>query len=180
MNAQFSASQSVDLILAEQEERIAAYLRQPERLLRALINPDQLSPLAGQCFRYELQPLNFLVLRLQPSVDLRVWTDEAGVLRLKSIDARIRGLDLTPSRFGLTLQGELAPRRQPAAGLQGCVQLQVEVDVPPILQWAPPVLIENTGNALLRGVLLSLRQRLERQLRSDFQQWHHQSPLPAA
>jgi hypothetical protein len=33
---------------------------------------------------------------------------------------------------------------------------------------------------LLRGVLLSLRQRLERQLLRDFQQWQHQSPLPAA
>lgn len=180
MNAQFSASQSVDLILAEEVEHIEAYLRQPERLLKALINPNQLSPLGTQCFRYELQPLNFLILQPQPSVDLRVWTDDDGVLRIQSMEARIRGLNLPPSRFGLTLQGNLAPRRQSIAGLQGSVQLQVEVDVPPILQWAPPVLIESTGNTLLRGILLSLRQRLERQLRSDFQQWQHQSPLPAA
>lgn len=181
MNAQFSASQSVDLILAEEMECIEAYLQQPERLLKALINnPNQLTPLGTECFRYELQPLNFLVLQVQPSVDLRVWTDDTCVLRLQSIDARILGLNLTPSRFGLTLKGNLAPRRQSTAGLQGSVQLQVQVEVPPILQWAPPVLIESTGNALLRGILISLRQRLERQLMADFQQWQNQSPLPAA
>jgi hypothetical protein len=179
MNAQFSASQSVDLILAGEVEHIKAYLRQPERLLKALINPHQLSPLGPQCFRYELHPLNFLILRPQPSVDLRVWTDDEGVLRVQSTDARIRGLELSPSRFGLSLQGNLTPHRQASAGLQGSVQLVVEVDVPPILQWTPSALIEQTGNALLRGILLSLRQRLERQLLDDFQQWQHHS-LPAA
>jgi len=49
--------------------------------------------------------------------------------------------------------------------------LLVQVDLPPSLVFMSRTLVQATGNALLKSVLTTMRQRLERQLIQDYYRW---------
>jgi len=58
--------------------------------------------------------------------------------------------------------------------LAGKANLEVKVALPPPLWLTPRPLLEITGNSLLKGVLLRIKQRLMSQLLQDYQQWAKQ------
>lgn len=172
MNVRFSAVQSVDLAVPQQPIPIQHYLRQPKRLIQALIDPKQVEVLGEDCFRFKMRPLNFMMLSLQPTVDLRIWADADGVIHLQSVGCEIRGVEYINQRFNLRLVGQLAPdQTQAKTYLRGHADLVVEVDLPPPLSLTPRALIETTGNGLLRSVLLTIKQRLIHQLWLDYDAW---------
>ena len=55
--------------------------------------------------------------------------------------------------------------------LRGQVNLIVSVDLPQALRLTPKPLLERTGNSLLNGILITLKQRLMRQLIADYSVW---------
>lgn len=180
MNVCFSAIQSVEIPVPAQPIPIQHYLRQPQRLIQALIDPSQVDALGQDCFRFKMRPLQFLALSLQPTVDLRIWAESDGTIRLQSVGCDIRGVEYINQRFDLSLTGQLAPvQMQSKTYLKGVANLQVQVALPPPLSFTPRLLIETTGNGLLRSVLLTIKQRLVHQLLSDYCTWVAQQQPPS-
>jgi hypothetical protein len=168
----FSASQSVELVVPDQPIPIQHYLRQPQRLIRALVDPSRTEQLGSDRFRLKMHPLSFMTLSIQPIVDMQIWTESDGSLRLKSVGCEIRGIEYINQRFSLDLDGRLIPQQNNGVTyLRGKAELQVQVDVPPPIGFTPKPLLETTGNGLLRSVLLTIRHRLMHQLLSDYRNW---------
>ncbi|MEB3164384.1 MAG: DUF1997 domain-containing protein [Prochlorothrix sp.] len=172
MRTQFTALQTVALSIQEEALPVEHYLRQPQRLIHALIEPSRVEQLSPSLFRFKLSPLKFLMLKIQPTVDLQVWTDENHTLRLRSVSTELRGLEAFDSAFHLELKGYLEPHRQGKnTQLRGRADLMVQVDLPPSLVFMSRTLVQSTGNALLKNILTTMRQRLERQLLQDYHNW---------
>jgi hypothetical protein len=172
MHTSFSASQSVELAVPELSIPIQHYLRQPPRLIKALVDPSRVEQIDAECFRLKMRPLSFLTLSIQPTVDMRVWAISNGTIYLQSIGCEIRGIEYVNQRFNLNLFGQLAPRQvDRTTHLQGYADLQVQVELPPPLWLTPKPILETTGNGLLRSVLLTIKQRLMHQLLSDYRAW---------
>lgn len=172
MDTRFFASQSVDIPVSEQPIPIQHYLRQPHRLVHALATANRVEFLGDDLYRLKMRPLTFMTLSLQPTVDMRVWADSAGVVQLRSVRSEIRGVEYVNDRFTLSLVGQL---RSQAIGdrvhLQGRADLEVRVELPPPFVFTPKPILETTGNGLLKSVLLTVKQRLMHQLISDYQAW---------
>lgn len=168
----FSASQSVELLVPELPIPIQHYLRQPQRLVKALVDPSRTEQLNTDSFRLKMRPLHFMTLSIQPTVDMQILADSSGTIRLQSTDCEIRGVEYINQRFNLKLVGQLDPHLVgQATYLKGRADLQVQVDLPPPFILTPRPILETTGNGLLRSVLLTIKQRLAHQLLADYRSW---------
>ncbi|AXY67511.1 DUF1997 domain-containing protein [Thermosynechococcus sichuanensis E542] len=172
MYLEFKASQSVRLSVETPTASLQHYLRQPQRLVYALTDPTRVEFLGSDRFRLKMRPLNFLMVSLQPTVDLAVHANSDGSLQLRSLGCEIRGVDYINRRFHLALEGYLSPQATAnGTDLIGLADLQVGVDIPPPLDLTPRPILEATGNGLLKSVLLTIKQRLSQQLVADYQRW---------
>jgi hypothetical protein len=172
MQVQFTAIQTVEMAVPDQPIPIQHYLRQPQRLIKALVDQSRTEQLSSEVFRLKMRPLSFIMLSVQPTVDIRVWAEANGTIHLESIACQIRGVEYIDQRFNLKLIGQLAPSE--AGGktrLSGQANLEVQVDLPPALWFTPRPLLEATGNGLLRSVLATIKQRLMYQLLEDYRVW---------
>jgi Protein of unknown function (DUF1997) len=173
MDTCFQAKQSVELFIPDAALPIQAYLRQSARVVRALGSSESVVALGGELYQLRLKPINFLSLRLQPIVDMRVWTTSDGNLHIQSVNCEILGLEqFNEQQFMLNLVGELQPVRvRQSMRLQGHVQLSVQVDMPMPIALTPKTILEGTGNTIMSGVLASMKQQLKKNLVADYQTW---------
>ena len=168
----FRASESIDIPVVEQEIPIKHYLRQPKRLVNALIDQTRLEHLDQDCFRLKMRPLQFMMLSIQPTVDMRVWASSNDTINLKSKGCEIRGVEYINQRFALDIVGILKTYQiKGRTHLQGKADLEVKVELPPPLWLTPQPILETTGNGLLKSVLMTIKQRLTHQLLADYHQW---------
>ncbi|MEM8673417.1 MAG: DUF1997 domain-containing protein [Cyanobacteria bacterium P01_G01_bin.67] len=168
----FQVSQTLKMVVPNEVIPIEHYLRQPQRLVQAITDPSRIQQLTPSHFRLQLRPLQFMMLRLKPTVDLEVWTKAEGILHLRSLDCQIQGAEFLPQSFHLELTGILSPHRQGrTTELRGKADLKVQVDVPSPLKLLPNPVLEQSGRAFLNGILLTIKYRLERQLVQDYQRW---------
>jgi hypothetical protein len=167
----FSASQQLQLPVPDQPERLAAYLGQEERVVQALLDPNQLCTLSPGHYRYTVTQLQVFQLQIQPVVQLRTQAS-TGRLELEAIDCELEGLGLVDD-FKLSLRSwlEASPR-----GLEGEASLAVSVSQPPLLKLIPGGVLEATGRSLLAGILLGIKGRVGQQLVGDFRQWCQDTP----
>ncbi len=171
MNTHFQASQTVEMAVAE-PTLIHHYLRQPKRLVKALVDPTRLEQLTEDIYRLKMRPLQFLMFSLQPTVDLKVWIQSDGILNLKSVGCEIRGIEYINQRFSLNLVGKLYPvQLQGITHLTGQANLEVKVELPPPVWLTPQPILETTGNGLLKSVLMTVKHRLVHNLLSDYSHW---------
>ncbi|MEL7038813.1 MAG: DUF1997 domain-containing protein [Cyanobacteria bacterium J06592_8] len=169
MMTQFNATQSVEIAVPQQQIPIQHYLRQPRRLMNALTDPTRLEQLSKDSFRLKMRPLSFMMLSIQPTVDLKVWVLPNGTIGLKSTNCEIRGVEYINQRFSLKLVGRLSPsEKENKTYLKGEANLQVQVEIPPALSFTPQSILETTGNGLLKSVLLTIKQRLMHNLLQDY------------
>ncbi|MBD1841616.1 DUF1997 domain-containing protein [Coleofasciculus sp. FACHB-64] len=172
MQTQFVASQSVQIAVPEQPVPIQHYLRQPQRLVQALVDPTRIEQLSDELFRLKMRPLSFMTLSIQPIVDLRVWAESDGTVHLTSTNCELRGVEYINQRFALNLIGKLSPcELNGTTHLKGKADLEVKVELPPPFLFTPKPFLEATGNALLKSVLLTIKQRLMHQLLLDYRRW---------
>lgn len=172
MDTRFSASLGVDLVVPEQPIHIENYLRQPQRVVNALAASSQIEPLGEDVYRLKMRQLNFMMLCIQPVVDMRVWLTEPATINLKSIACEVRGIDYNRDKFSLDLNGQLAPYQQHGMTyLKGKADLVVQVELPPPFTFMPRSLLETAGNGLLMSVLTTIEQRLLKQLLEDYRNW---------
>jgi hypothetical protein len=119
-----------------------------------------------------MRPLEFMMLSIQPTVDLKVWAEPDGTINLKSVACEIRGIEYINQRFALNLKGCLAPvDRNGTTYLKGKADLEVQVELPPPFWLTPQPILETTGNGLLKSVLLTVKQRLMHHLLLDYRCW---------
>lgn len=172
MYTQFTASQSVEIAVPEQPIPIQHYLRQPQRLVKALVDPSRIEQLDDEVFRLKIRPLSFLTLSIQPTADLKVWAEPNGTVHLRSVACEILGFEYINQRFALNLQGHLSPCEiNGATVLKGKADLEVRVELPLPFSLTPQPIVEAAGNGLLKSVLLTIKQRLLHQLLSDYSNW---------
>lgn len=172
MYTRFSASQSIELVVPELSTPIQHYLRQPQRLVKSLVDPNRMEQLGPDVFRLKMRPLNFMTFSVQPTVDLQIVAESDGTVHLQSTACEIKGVEYVNQRFNLNLVGLLMPEQiQQTTYLKGKADLQVQVDLPPPFIFTPKSILETTGNGLLRSVLLTIKQRLTYQLLSDYRSW---------
>lgn len=172
MDSRFFTSLAVDFPVVERSIPIRHYLRQPQRLVKAIAHKSQIDTLGDDRYRLKMRPLNFLSLTIQPVVDLRVWSDSSGHLLLRSTDCQIHGIDYIDQRFDLNLRGELHTQQvNGVTHLQGCAELEVKVTIPFPLSLTPQAIVEVTGQSLLKGVLATVKQRLSHHLLLDYEHW---------
>ncbi len=172
MATKFKACQSVEIPVPYQPIPIKQYLRQPQRLVNALADPSRIEQLSTEVFRLKMRPLAFMSLSIQPIVDMRVWAASDGEIFLESVRSEIRGIEYINERFKLDLQGNLSSyEKNGNTRLKGIVNLEVQVELPPPFSFTPKSILETTGNGLLKSVLLTIKQRLLRQLLVDYRHW---------
>lgn len=173
MNVRFTATETVGIAVEEEQVSIQHYLRQPQRLVRAIANPKLMEPLSEHRFRLKMRPINFLDLyHLQPVAVLRVVPDPNGTIYVRSERCEIWGNDFLNDCFSMSLNGHLTPQTEDRqVYLRGRADLAVDVELPPPLWLTPRSLLETTGNGILKGVLQRIKQRLLSQLVYDYRQW---------
>ncbi|WP_019499638.1 DUF1997 domain-containing protein [Pseudanabaena sp. PCC 6802] len=179
MVAEFYASESTSIAVPSRSIPIAHYLRQPQRVVNAVTEKSRVELIkhsttdGHSIFRLKMQPLGFLQVTIQPTVDLDVWADPDGTVHMRSMRTQIRGTDWIDRRFALKLAGKIAPQvdRHSRTRLVGRVELKVNVELPPIFFMTPAVVLEATGNSLLRSVLLTMKRRLVQRLVADYLDW---------
>jgi hypothetical protein len=172
MATKFTASQSVEIAVPKQPIPIQHYLRQPQRLVKALVDPSRIQQLSEEVFRLKMRPLSFMSLSIQPTVDMRVWADANGVIYLRSVGCEILGFEYINQRFALNLKGYLSPyQASNGTHLEGRADLEVQIELPPPFSLTPKSILETTGNGLLKSVLLTIKQRLLHHLLADYRQW---------
>ncbi len=168
----FTADRSVDIAVPQQAVPIQHYLRQPHRVISALVDPSRVQQTSDDEFCLMMRPLSFFGFNIQPTVYLRVWAEADGTVRVVSTHCEIRGIDYIDRRFGLQLIGKLSPHtRNGNTYLQGRADLAVQVDLPPPLNFTPLAIVESAGNSLLKGILTTFKQRLGHQLLADYILW---------
>ncbi|MBW4614995.1 MAG: DUF1997 domain-containing protein [Desmonostoc vinosum HA7617-LM4] len=172
MATKFTASQSVEIAVPQQPIPIQHYLRQPQRLVKTLVDNSRIQQLSEEVFRLKMRPMAFMSLSIQPTVDMKVWAESNGIIYLRSLSCEILGFEYINQRFALDLKGHLSPYQlSTGTRLQGRADLEVQVDLPPPFSFTPKPILEATGNGLLKSVLLTVKQRLLHQLLADYRHW---------
>ena len=167
----FQAEETVNLEVQQQVIPIQHYLRQPIRLVQAIADKKLMTVLGNDNYKLEMRSINFLDLyQFQPIAVLNVFSGASGNVYLKSVSCEVRGLEYLNRRFQLNLKGKLTPvqTENNQIYLQGKANLTVVVDLPPPLLLTPTPLIESTGNSLLKGILVRIKNRLLSQLLEDY------------
>lgn len=172
MLTRFTASQLIEIAIPEQPIPIQHYLRQPQRLVNALVDPSRVEQLSRECFRLKMRPLAFMTVSIQPTVDFKVWAESSGTIYVQSIASEIRGIDYINQRFALNLEGHLSPCQvNKETYLKGKAELEIIVELPLPFSLTPAPILEAAGNGLLKSVLLTIKQRLLHQLLADYGCW---------
>lgn len=173
----FSASQSVSISVPPKPQTIEDYLSEVSRLVYALIDEKQVEVIHPNLFRVRMKPIKFLSLSVRPVSDIRVWR-EGDIVRLSSSKCFLEGQETFNDRFSISMQGYLVVQPgKKGQKLRGQANLGVSVDLPQAMKLTPKPLLERAGNGLINGILITLKQRLMRQLIKDYSDW---ASAPAA
>ena len=169
----FSSSESIHLTVPNLPVPFRRYLEQPQRLGNALMNPKQVLELDHQHFRLCLRGFTFLMLHIQPVVYLSIVPDNSGKLWVKSTGCEIQGNEYINQYFDLALTGYLELTEQAkSTRLLGQADLQVDLEIPPMLYLAPTPLLQATGDRIVKSTLHTMKQRLASRLATHYAMWN--------
>ena len=179
MYVSLSATESVQIPVDNQETPIQYYLRQPQRLVKAIAEPQLVRQISDDTYELKMRPIDFMeIYHFQPIVQLKVWSGSGSSVYLKSEGCQIKGIDYINNRFSLKLKGALYPHEQDGQTvLLGQADLEVGVELPAALMFTPKAFLERAGNKLLKSVLGRIKHKLMTQLVQDYQSWASQEAV---
>ncbi len=166
----FYASQSVEIAISPAPVPINQYLSNTERLVYALAEPSQIKVLGRNRFQFSMRPIKFLMLTLEPIADVQIYPNECDEIIIYSDSCRLRHQAALNRRFSFKLRGGLAARPD-NSGVSGNAELDITIDLPAAFRLTPKSLLESTGNAILNGILIAIKQRLQRRLIHEYRGW---------
>ncbi|MEM1169141.1 MAG: DUF1997 domain-containing protein [Cyanobacteria bacterium P01_H01_bin.35] len=168
----FFASQSVNLEVLENPISIHNYLSQPERIVKALGDPTTIENLTNDTYRFKMRPLKFFKLKIEPIVEMKIWTTSVGVVKLESVACELKGIEMINEHFQLNLHGTMQPIIiQEKTFLNGQVELSLQIFLPAPFNKIPKSMLLSTGNSLLGNILLKMKKRLMEKLLLDYSEW---------
>lgn len=168
----FFASQSVRLAVPDRTVPIQHYLRQPQRVVGAIADSSRIQQLSHDCHRLTMRPLKFFMLKIEPTVDLKIWSDANGTIHLQSVGCELKGIETINEHFDIQLKGTMQPCKiNGKTYLKGGAELGLKIFLPPPFSMMPKQAIQSTGNGLLGNVLLKMKQGLMQQLLLDYSKW---------
>lgn len=176
MYVSLNASESVQILVENRVTPIQHYLRQPQRLVKAIAEPQLIKQISDELYELKMRPINFMeIYHFQPIVQLKVWSGSGSSVYLQSVGCQIKGVDYINERFALKLKGVLYPHEvNGQTTLEGQADLEVGVELPAALLFTPKAFLERTGNQLLKSVLGRIKQKLLTQLVRDYYVWASQ------
>lgn len=168
----FFASQSVKLAVPYQPVPIQHYLRQPKRIVSAIADSSRIDQLSQNRYRLTMRPLKFFMLKIEPTVDLKIWADASGTIHLQSVGCFLKGIETINEHFDIQLEGTMQPCKIGGKTyLKGGAELGLKIFLPPPFSMMPKQMVQSTGNGLLGNVLLKMKQGLMQQLLLDYSEW---------
>lgn len=171
----FRTSKTLKMLVPNEAVPIEHYLRQPQRLIHAITDSRRIEQLEESIYRLSLRPLSFLGVSIEPTADLRVWTQSDGTLRLQSVACEVKVpdyLSYVNQSFSMSLEGTLRPQRQEVGTeLNGKAELAVQVELPAPIKFMPDSMLDSAGRTFLNGILSTIQHRIERQLVGDYREW---------
>ncbi|NEQ52865.1 MAG: DUF1997 domain-containing protein [Leptolyngbya sp. SIO3F4] len=164
------ASQSVEIAIVPAPIPIHQYLSNTDRLVYALGDPSQIKILEPHMFQFSMRPIKFLMLTLEPVADVQIYPNERNEVIIYSDSCKLRYQSALNRRFSFKLQGWLAARDD-NSGVSGNAQLDIAIDLPSAFRFTPKTLLESTGNTILNGILIAIKQRLQHRLIHEYRGW---------
>lgn len=154
---------------AAQREAMAAFLSEPGRALRFLLNRDKLSRRDDGHFLYRSSSLRLLRWRFQPEVTFAAeWSDDA--LRIRFQECRLQGLGDLSQLVDFAFEASIQPADD---GLDAVGHASLTLQRRGALRLLPEPLLESLGQKLLRKVLKRMEKRCQQGLRQGGCRWLH-------
>jgi len=168
----FFASQSVNLEVLENPISIHNYLSQPQRIVKALAESTTIEKLTDDTYHLKMRPLKFFMVKIEPIVEMKIWTTSIGVVHLQSVGCELKGIEMINEHFQLNLNGTMQPIMvQEKTFLKGQVELSLQIFLPDPFNKIPKSILLSTGNSLLGNILLKMKKRLMQKLLLDYREW---------
>lgn len=168
----FSATQSLKLKVPPASLPIQTYLKKPQRIVNLLATQNPMEYLTSNTYRLKMRPVQFFSLKMQPTVDLKIWGDDTGTLYLKSLGSELRGIASLNEHFNLQVSGKMHPHQLgESTYLQGYAELSLKIYLPPPFTLMPETVLQSSGSRLLASILRKMKQELMEKLLQDYSQW---------
>eukprot|EP00189_Rhodosorus_marinus_P000238 CAMPEP_0113966106 /NCGR_PEP_ID=MMETSP0011_2-20120614/8138_1 /TAXON_ID=101924 /ORGANISM="Rhodosorus marinus" /LENGTH=237 /DNA_ID=CAMNT_0000978737 /DNA_START=9 /DNA_END=722 /DNA_ORIENTATION=+ /assembly_acc=CAM_ASM_000156 len=147
----------------------------PEAVITACWSENLIQKLGNGVYRTSLPPLQFLQFKINASVDVRAQYDESiDGIRLVSLSSLVEvpHLGLNEDTFNMKLNGHLSPiEKGQRTHFDGSADLEISLDLPPLLRLMPRAAINAAGAQVINGVLRSMRSNLIRNFTSAYRSW---------
>ncbi|CAG7906447.1 hypothetical protein BRARA_D00970 [Brassica rapa] len=190
--SKYSSKFSTDVQLHESPQALFdEYLEDKCRVFKAMF-PDKPRSyrLNEEEWRIHMSPINFLFLTARPVVDMRIRCKSNGqdyppdvplditrVLELNMMKWELQGLGqvMEQSDFTLGVQGALYPDRGGShTRLKGQLEMNVSFVLPSVLAFVPEDVKRSVANAILTGLVDSMKHKVVESLLADYNRFKHE------
>ena len=147
--------------------QIEAYLSEPARPLKALLNRKKVQQSKGGRFYYVSRPYSLLMFHIQPEVIFRArWID--GSLQIEFEDCTIRGLGNLDSLVLFCCRAEIFPGER---SLVAEADLSLELKSESATVWIPRGMLQSMGEKALQLIIERLEKRCRMGLLRGVRRW---------
>ena len=146
--------------------QLEAYLSEPARPLKALLNRKKVQQAEGGRFHYVSRPYSLLMFRIQPEVIFRArWIDTS--LQIEFQDCTIRGLGKLDSLVLFCCRAQIFPREK---SLMAEADLSLEFKSESVA-WMPTGVLQSMGEKGLQLIVERLEKRCRTGLLRGARRW---------
>ena len=147
--------------------QLQAYLSEPARPLKALLNRKKVQQPEGGRFYYVSRPYSLLMFRIQPEVIFRArWIDAS--LQIEFEDCTIRGLGKLDSLVLFCCSAKVFPREK---SLVAEANLSLELKSESAAVWIPRSVLQSMGEKALQLIIERLEKRCRTGLLKGARGW---------
>ena len=147
--------------------QLQAYLSEPARPLKALLNRKKVQQAEGGRFYYVSRPYSLLMFRIQPEVIFRArWIDAS--LQIEFEDCTVRGLGKLDSLVSFRCSAKIFPSE---SSLVAEANLSLELKSESAEVWIPRSVLQSMGEKALQLIIERLEKRCQTGLLKGARGW---------
>lgn len=172
MNHHFFAAQTLQVAVTEQGGTLKQYLRQTQRIVKSMGDPSRIEQITPDRFRLQMRPLQLFSLKIEPRVEMKIWTDAEGMVHLKSVGCELKGMENMNQHFHINVTGKMhATHVNNKTNLEGSAELDLKIFLPPPFNMMPKSVVTSAVKGLLNKILLKIKRRLMEKMLADYYHW---------